>query len=352
MKIVALHSNPDSRRAELIKQSANIRGHEIDIIDPAKCYIVTTCNPNGWDRIFDGSDPDNDPIMIRAGQIDAVIPMIGSNVSYSRAVLEQFNHNLNIYSPQTSDGIKIAADKLISLQKMSQAKIRVPTTVLGDRAIHLKWMMKIINGLPKNLCIAKSISGSQGNGVYPLLSEYQSNVFLSNFYHRNEKLLLQQFIDAGSKDIRAIVVGEQVVVAMERTAKKGELRSNISQGGTGKQIELNDEDKEMCIKATKACGLEFAGVDLIKSKDGISYLVETNSNPGIHIIEETGVNFYDALIEHCENNYKRKGKPIPNAHLIDHKNLSWLERVAEVQEKALNHPSLLTDEDYAVLNLV
>ncbi len=204
---------------------------------------------------------------------------------------------MKIFSTQTAIGIKTAADKLISQQKLSQAKVRVPKTILGDRAIHAAWMFQQVGGVP---AIAKELTGSQGKTVYPCMDEYQSNVFLENFALKKKKLLLQSFIDAGGKDIRTIVIDSKVIVAMERSAVKGELRANISRGGSGKKVELSDEDKEMCVKAANACGLQTAGVDLMKDKNGKSYLVEVNGNYGYHVEEITGVDISTPLIEFCE----------------------------------------------------
>jgi ribosomal protein S6--L-glutamate ligase len=166
-------------------------------------------------------------------------------------------------------------------------------------------MIKQVGGLP---AISKEPTGSQGNTVYPLESNYQTNVFLKNFNKKRKNLLIQAFIDGSSKDIRAIVIDGKVVVAMERTAVKGELRANISQGGSGKKIELSEEDQELCIKAARACGHEVAGVDLMKDKEGKSYVIEVNSNYGYGVETITGVDISTPLIEYCERNHKNGNK--------------------------------------------
>ena len=227
MKILILSAAPNSSATQSIVKAGVKRGHTMLVINPANMYLLISDIVNGYDRIYDGTDQLTKPVRLLAKEIDAIIPRIGVNLAYGAAVLEHLNNNLNIFSTQTAIGIKTASDKLISQQKISQAKLRVPRTVLGDRAVHVAWMMEQVGGLP---AISKSLTGSQGTGVYPLLDEYQSNVFLENFFQRKENLLLQKFIDGDSKDIRAIVIGGKVIVAMERTAAKGELRANISRG--------------------------------------------------------------------------------------------------------------------------
>lgn len=301
MKILVLSAAPNSEATKSIVKAGKKKGHTMLVKNPAYLYLLISDILNGYDRVYDGYEQSTKPERLLAKEIDAIIPRIGSNLSYGTAVLEHLNNNLKIFSTQTALGIKTAADKLISQQKISQAKIRVPRTVLGDRAVHVAWMIEQVGGLP---AISKSLTGSQGTGVYPLMEEYQSNVFLENFFLRKENLLLQKFIDGNSKDIRAIVIGGKVVVAMERTARKGELRANISRGGSGKKIELSIADQEICVRAARAVGLECAGVDLMIGSDGHTYVIEVNGNYGYHIENLTQTDISTPLIEYCEKNYK------------------------------------------------
>ena len=301
MKILVLSAAPNSYATQSIVKAGEKRGHTMLIKDPSYLYLLISDKVNGYDRVYDGYGQNEKPVRLKAKEIDAIIPRIGHNLAYGCAVLEHLNNNLGIFSTQASIGIKTAADKLISQQKISQAKIRVPQTILGDRANHPSWMVEQVGGLP---AIAKGFTGSQGKTVFPLNDEYQTNVFLKNFSTNNENLLLQNFIDSGAKDIRAIVIDGKVIVAMERTAAKGELRANISQGGSGRKIELSEDDKQMCIKAAKACGIECAGVDLMKDKEGKSFIIEINGNYGYKVEQITKVDISTPLIKYCEMNYK------------------------------------------------
>jgi len=304
MKILILSAAYNSDATQSIINAGKKRGHEMIVKDPAYLYLLVSESVNGYDAVYDGYNTET-PIRISAKEIDAIISRIGANLSYGASVLEHLNRNLKIFSTQTSEGIKCAADKLISTQRLSQAHIRVPKTVLGDKANHPKWIIEKVGGLP---AIAKELTGSQGRQVYPLNDEYQTNVFLSNFGHKEDNLLIQKFIDAGGRDIRAIVIDGRVVVAMERTAQKGELRANISQGGSGRKIELSEEDQTMCVNAARACGLECAGVDIMKDPNGVSYCIEINGNYGYKVEKITGVDISTPLIEFCEKNYKQGNK--------------------------------------------
>ena len=87
---------------------------------------------------------------------------------------------------------------------------------------------------------------------------------------------------------------------------KNDFRANISQGGKGEKVELSKEDQDLCIKAAHSIGLNVAGVDLMKnSETGQSYIIEINSNPGVKIIDITGHNPFEDILDFCEANYKK-----------------------------------------------
>lgn len=70
----------------------------------------------------------------------------------------------------------------------------------------------------------------------------------------------------------------------------------------------------MCIKASKAVGLEFSGVDLIREKMGKTYVTEVNGNPGTGIIDITGKNHFVQLVKYIESKSKKNetvAPPVP-----------------------------------------
>lgn len=301
MKILILSASPNIDATKSIVAAGEKRDHEMIVKNPSHLLMLISDSINGYDRVYDGYDRDNKPERMAIKNYDAIIPRMGSDLGYGCAIVRHLNENLGIFSTQTADAIRVAADKLLCQQKLSKDGIRTPKTVIGYKSIFPDWMINQVGGLPS---IAKELTGSQGNAVYPLESNYQTNVFLKNFNKKSKNLLIQGFIDGNSKDIRAIVIDGKVIVAMERTAVKGELRANISQGGSGRKIELSEEDQQICIKAARACGHEVAGVDLMKDRSGKSYIIEVNSNYGYGVESITGVDISTPLIEYCERNYK------------------------------------------------
>jgi len=308
MKIVILSASPNSSATKSIIAAGEKRKHEMTVLDPAYLYLLISDAVNGYDRVYDGYNKTYKPERIKLTDIDAVISRIGSNLQYGCSALHHLKYNLGIFTTQSPHGLLNASDKLISLQKISAAKIRVPKTVMANDPVHLNWMLEQIGGLP---AIAKMLQGSQGIGVIPLYSENQTIATLQSFYKQKVNLLLQQMIDTGTnaKDIRAIVIDSKVVVAMERTSEnKNDVRANLSLGGSGKKIQLSKEDEEICIKAANACSLTCAGVDIMKDKDGKTFVIEVNGNYGYKVEEITKVDISTPLIEYCEKGVKEDKK--------------------------------------------
>ncbi|MBU1819924.1 MAG: RimK family alpha-L-glutamate ligase [Bacteroidetes bacterium] len=274
-----------------------LKGHTFERHNPSDLYLYVSESMNGYDRIYNGSRDLSQPQRLRIKDYDAVISRLGSNLSFGATILQHLTENLGIYCPQNSDGLLIAQDKMKTVMRLSKEGIRVPMTVFAKNASHVEHLMKMLGGLP---VIAKLLKGSQGLGVMICRDAEQTNTTLESFWGQPIDIMLQRFVDAQRKDVRAIVVGERVVVAMERTGKK-DFRANISQGGSGRKIELTNDQKELCINAAKAVGLEFAGVDLMTDQDGKSYIIEVNGNPGTKLIDITGHNYFIDLVKHIES---------------------------------------------------
>lgn len=277
------------------------RGHSYEYQDPDSLYLYVSESANGYDRIYNGSPTLEAPIRLRAKEYNAIISRLGANLDYGATILQHLTENLGIYCPQTSDGLLTARDKMKSTMRMSAAGVNVPLTVFAQNPVHVEFLMNLLGGLP---VVGKLLRGSQGQGVMIFRDPEQTNTSLESFWKLKIDVLMQRYIESGRKDIRAIVVGDKVVVAMERTGKH-DFRANISQGGSGRKVELTTQQEELCVKAAKSVGLSFAGVDLMNDENGKSFIIEVNGNPGTKIIDITGYNYFDDLVEHIE---KQTGK--------------------------------------------
>ena len=278
---------------------------QFETYDTSDLLLYVSESISGYDRVYHQDAEEIEPKRLKVKDFDFILPRLSGGLQYRTVILEHLNGNLGIYSPQKAEALRTASNKILTILKLSQAGIRVPKSVWSRAPVHIDHIInKMLDGLP---VICKTVYGSQGAGVSILETEQTANTVLESFYKNDMNVKLQRYIDGAFKDIRAIVVGEEVVVAMERTANKGDFRANLSKQGTGKRIYLSDEDQKICVDAAKAVGLSFAGVDLMKDAEGTTFCIEANGNPGTKIISITGHNYFIDLVQYC----KRKGAAVP-----------------------------------------
>jgi ribosomal protein S6--L-glutamate ligase len=129
-------------------------------------------------------------------------------------------------------------------------------------------------------------------------SEAEIESIVSTLWDLGQEILLQEYVsESGGRDIRALVVGDHVVGAMRREARRGEFRSNLHRGGAGKAIELPRDFAEAAVRAAHVVGLDVAGVDLLESDDGPK-VMELNSSPGFEGLEKaTGLDIAGAIVD-------------------------------------------------------
>ena len=141
------------------------------------------------------------------------------------------------------------------------------------------------------------------------LEKERAKSALQAFYLYNEdgtNILLQEYIkESAGTDIRAFVVGNKVVTAMQRESLDDDFRSNLHQGGLGTPIKLTVTEKRTALKAARAMGLHICGVDLMRSNRG-PLVLEVNASPGFGIEKVTDVDVASKIIEYIELNAPRR----------------------------------------------
>ena len=226
-----------------------------------------------------------------------VIPRIGA--ASARASLGVLRHlELMGAAPlNPAAAIAVARDKLATAQAMIAAGIPVPASMVVRSAGQLEAALDVVGGLP---VVMKVLRGSRGVGVVLLETLEDLRMHAQLLWQAGEEVLLQRFVaEAGRTDIRAIVVGDQVVAAMERRASSGEFRSNVHQGGTVHAVTLARDVAALAVRASRALGLGVGGVDLILAREG-PLVLEVNASPGLSGIERaTGVDVATAMVQHA-----------------------------------------------------
>ena len=242
-------------------------------------------------QLWSGGDP------IKAADLDVVVPRVGTQVTEQGCALVAQFEAMRVPVVNGSEAILRARDKLRSLQLLAATRIPIPRTAVIRTVEDLDEAIDQVGGLP---CVLKLLKGTQGIGVMLAESREALESILQAFWSLGHTILLQEFIaESKGKDVRAFVVGDEVVGAMRRTARVGEFRSNIHRGGIGKPLALSSQDKESVVRAAKVLGLEVAGVDYLESKEGPK-IIEVNASPGFQGLEQaTGLDIAGAIVKHA-----------------------------------------------------
>jgi ribosomal protein S6--L-glutamate ligase len=287
MKIGILSRNPRLYSTIRLVETAKGRGHDVDLIDHLKCYVVMEKGK---------------PAIHYQGRTltgyDAIIPRIGSSVTfYGTAIVRQFEM-MNVFSANESQAIVRSRDKLRTMQILSRAHIGMPKTCFARTPDDKHEVIEHVGGAP---LIIKLLEGTQGVGVMLANTKKEAESILETFYGLKVNILIQEYIrESNGSDIRIIIVDGKVVAAMKRQAHEGEFRSNIHRGGSAKAISLTPDEHDTALKSAKALGLAVAGVDILQSSRG-PLVMEVNSSPGLEGIEKvTKINVAEHIIQMIE----------------------------------------------------
>jgi ribosomal protein S6--L-glutamate ligase len=287
MKIAILSRNARLFSTVRLVEAARARGHSVRVLDPLRCYMRIA--DQRFQVHYKGRE-------LRG--VDALIPRIGASITfYGTAVVRQFEM-MGVATPNGSDAILRARDKLRALQLLAREGIDLPTTVFGDNPDDTRDLLHLLGEPPY---VIKLNEGAQGQGV--LLAERRAagQGMIEAFRSLYANFLVQEFIaEAEGADLRCFVVGERVVAAMRRQAPDGDFRANLHGGGTATAVEVSAREAEVAVRAARVMGLGIAGVDLLASRRG-PLVLEVNSSPGLEGIEQaSGVDVAGAMIEHVE----------------------------------------------------
>jgi len=154
--------------------------------------------------------------------------------------------------------------------------------------------------------IVKPLFGSEGKGMRRVSDEDTAYRVFRALELDRYIFYLQEYIPHGQEDIRAFVVGGQVVAAMRR--KGNSWKTNVSQGAQVEPIELSAPLKDLSIEAARLVGADYAGVDLMPAEDGRIFVLEVNSIPGWRgLCKTVTFNIADSIVDYILKSIKKDG---------------------------------------------
>jgi ribosomal protein S6--L-glutamate ligase len=285
MKLAILSRAPRAYSTQRLRAAATERGHVVRVLNTLRFAIDLS-----------GPVPDLQYRGKPLSDYEAILPRIGNSITYfGTAVVRQFEQ-MDVYTPNTANGISNARDKLRATQILSRHSIAMPSTTFVRNRADVRPAIERVGGAP---VVIKLLEGTQGIGVILAPEVKVAEAIIETLHSTNQNVLIQKFVaESKGRDIRALVVGDRVIAAMRRTANGDEFRSNVHRGGSVEPVDLPKDYEEAAVRSAQIMGLKVAGVDMLEGADG-PLVMEVNSSPGLEGIETaTRLDVAGAIIDH------------------------------------------------------
>ena len=266
MRVGVLGKSPEDEHVKQIIQELQRRGVEAPFLKPREFKAKVSME----DRVYCSG--------VRVDNLDALIvrSMPGGSpeqVFFRMDVLHRLQRlGVVVVNPPLS--IEIAADKYRVLTILEDEGIPVPRTVACENFWDAMDAFEELGGD----VVVKPLFGSLGRGVMRVEDRDLAYRVFRALQLSRCVYYLQEYIPHGNVDMRMFVVGDRVVASMQRVG--GMWKTNISQGAQPRPYSPTRGEEELAVRASRAIGCEYSGVDLVKTKDGRLYVVEVNSMPG------------------------------------------------------------------------
>src|SRR4051794_38337731 len=255
------------------------------------------------------------PVTRMAGRIDGGIAVRGRELALDacdivvvrgipRGSLEQVIFRVDALHALAAAGVRAvngalaierAVDKFLASALLAAAGVPTPRTVACE---HADDALEAFAELGADV-IVKPLFGSMGFGMARVEDRDVAQRVFRALEIERAVYYLQETLPHDGVDVRAMVVGDRVVAAIERVGTG--WRANLARGASPRAITLEEHRAAVCVQAAAALGADYAGVDLLRAQDGRDYVIEVNGIPGWRGVESaTGVDVAAALVAHLE----------------------------------------------------
>ena len=308
-KIVLFTTEPESFVQEKFAESSEKQGFELEVINPDECYIYLAT-----DTFF--ANKGN-----KFEKADACIPRLSeTNLDYKVAIMKHFE-KIGVKVLNTGASMRTASNKIETQIILNNEGIKTPKTALFINEEQLDKALESIGG--KFPVIVKTIFGTHGVGVMRADSLASLRSICQQLVKTNVEFMLQEYIPH-EESARILVLGDQALAGVVRTIPNGDFRSNAHQGAELKKYEPTPEETQICIKAAKLVGTQFAAVDYI-TVDKEIYLLEVNGSPGFEAMQKVidfniadkVIEFVGAMMNSADNSQTNKQDNTPTEKVVN-----------------------------------
>jgi RimK family alpha-L-glutamate ligase len=278
VKVVVLTPRALAPVSRSIIDALKARGATVMKLAPARIALdLNNAEPDMVKKYFTDGEPRG-----------AIVRGIGTSKTkkiYTRLGVLGLFEDCGVYLLNSRTCLELATNKALTSYKLIKNGIPTPRTILCEGFKAATEAYKKLGGD----VVLKPLFGSKGIGIMRLTDEgFATNIFY-NLDRLDEGFYIQEYVEHGNYDIRAMVLGDEVICSMKRintTDLVQPWKTNVAIGAHGQSIELSSELKELAVKSAKAVGGEFIGVDIAETANGPT-IIEVNSVPGFAELQKT-----------------------------------------------------------------
>lgn len=195
-------------------------------------------------------------------------------------------------------------NKMLTSLLLSKHKVPTPKTYFSFSADAARENLDKV-GYP---LVIKPIIGSWGRSVVPLKDKdtvdalFEIREFTDGPHDRI--FYLQEMVKRPPRDLRAIIVGDEVVAAMYR--KSSGFKTNIALGADPELCKITKEIEDLCLKASKAVGGGILGIDMMEDEKRGLVVHEVNNTVEFKGLAKVATkNIPKAMVEFAVNSVRK-----------------------------------------------
>jgi ribosomal protein S6--L-glutamate ligase len=220
-------------------------------------------------------------------------------ITYRISLLEHMEkHGVQVVNPAYS--FRRARDKYATLFYLEAQGIQVPRTIITES---FRQGLNAVRSLGD--VVIKPLVGARGEGAIHTDDFDVAYRALKAAYSVGQVLYIQEYVPKPDRDIRAFVIGDEVISAMYRIAPPGSWKTNVAQRAKPVACKLPKEMEDQAVRASKSLGLEYSGVDIMESERG-PLITEVNAAPTWHGLQSvTDFDISDRIIKFVVDRSRR-----------------------------------------------
>ena len=230
--------------------------------------------------------------------------VLNRSVSHSRSLYAlRFFEHYGVPTVNPYDVVALCGDKVLASLRLAEAGIPTPRTVVALTPEAARKALDEV-GYP---AVLKPPVGSWGRLMAKVDDAEEAEQIIEHKAALGSPMhsifYVQEYVEKPERDLRAFVVGDEIVAAMSRHSK--EWRTNAARGATAEPLDPTDEMEDLALRAAKAVGGGVLAVDLMESADGL-VVHEVNPTPEFRALTgATGVDVAGRILDYVEGVAKR-----------------------------------------------